>query len=219
MTLLTGGGPRRVLDPIDRISEILFGLIMVLTFTGSLSVAEAGDADTRTMLVGALGCNLAWGIIDAVLYLMGSLAGKGRLVLGLRAARRSPSPDEARRTVAGMLPEPVAAVLQPGELAAIAERLRQQPEPPAPRLDRDDWFGGLAVFLLVFLSTFPVAIPFLIMDQATLALRVSNLIAIVMLFLLGYRFAQVTGRGVWGWGLGLVALGVALAGTAMMLGG
>ena len=68
----------RVLDPVDRVSEVLFGLIMVLTFTGSLSVAEAGRDDVRTMLIGALGCNLAWGIIDAVLYLMGCLAEKGR---------------------------------------------------------------------------------------------------------------------------------------------
>ena len=62
---------KRVLDPIDRISEVLFGLIMVLTFTGSLSVAESGRDDVRTMLIGALGCNLAWGIIDAMLYLDG----------------------------------------------------------------------------------------------------------------------------------------------------
>ena len=53
---------RRVLEPIDRVSEVLFGLIMVLTFTGSLSVAEAGRDDVRTMLIGALGCNLAWRI-------------------------------------------------------------------------------------------------------------------------------------------------------------
>ena len=56
---------QQALDPIDRVSEVLFGLIMVLTFTGSLSVAEAGHSEVRTMLVGALGCNLAWGIIDA----------------------------------------------------------------------------------------------------------------------------------------------------------
>ena len=54
---------RRVLTPNERISEVLFGLIMVLTFTGSLSVAEAGREDIRTMLIGALGCNLAWGLI------------------------------------------------------------------------------------------------------------------------------------------------------------
>src|SRR6188768_2946029 len=91
---------KRVLEPHERISEVLFGLIMVLTFTGSLSVAEAGREDTRTMLIGALGCNLAWGIIDAVLYLMGGLADKARLVLGLRAARRSPSREDAQRTLA-----------------------------------------------------------------------------------------------------------------------
>ena len=61
---------KRVLEPNERISEVLFGLIMVLTFTGSLSVAEADRAEVRTMLIGALGCNLAWGIIDGVLYVM-----------------------------------------------------------------------------------------------------------------------------------------------------
>jgi hypothetical protein len=71
----------RALDPIDRVSEVLFGLIMVLTFTGSLSVAEAGRAEVREMLVGALGCNIAWGIIDGLLYLMGSLADKGSALI------------------------------------------------------------------------------------------------------------------------------------------
>ena len=58
---------KRLLEPIDRVSEVLFGLIMVLTFTGSLSIAEAGHSEIRTMLIGALGCNLAWGVIDGVL--------------------------------------------------------------------------------------------------------------------------------------------------------
>jgi hypothetical protein len=67
---------KRLLEPHERIAEVLFGLIMVLTFTGSLSVAEAGRDDVRTMLIAALGCNIAWGIIDGVLYLMGCLAEK-----------------------------------------------------------------------------------------------------------------------------------------------
>ena len=213
------GASRRALDPIDRVSEVLFGLIMVLTFTGSLSVAEAGRDDTRTMLVGALGCNLAWGIIDAVLYLMGGLASKGRLVLGLRAARRATNREEAQRIVAGLLPEPIAAVAHAGDVAAIEERLRQLPEPPLPLLDRDDWRGALAVFLLVFLSTFPVVIPFMVIHSAALAMRISNLVAIVMLFGTGYAFGQLTGRRPWPWGLSMVVLGAFLAGLTMMLGG
>ena len=209
----------RVLEPIDRVSEVLFGLIMVLTFTGSLSVADAGRDDTRTMLIGALGCNLAWGIIDAVLYLMGGLAGKGRIVLGLRAARQTRDRHEAQQTIAALLPEPIAAVVQPGELASIEERLRQTPEPAIPRLDRDDWRGALGVFLLVFLSTFPVAVPFLVFDGAWTAMRVSNVVAIVMLFVTGFAFGRLTGRGAWQWGVSMIVLGLALAAITIRLGG
>src|SRR5438045_2396201 len=84
---------KRVLEPIERLSEILFGLIMVLTFTGSLSVAEAGREDIRTMLIAALGCNFAWGIIDAVLYLMGNLAEHGRALAMFKAVREANEPE------------------------------------------------------------------------------------------------------------------------------
>ena len=95
---------KRILEPHDRISEVLFGLIMVLTFTGSLSIAESGRDDIRTMLIGALGCNLAWGIIDGVLYLMGCLAEKGRNLMTLQAVRQATDPQKAQRLVAGALP-------------------------------------------------------------------------------------------------------------------
>src|SRR5512136_2439158 len=103
---------KRVLDPIDRVTEVLFGLIMVLTFTGSLSVADAVHDDVRTMLIGALGCNLAWGIIDGVLYLMGCLAEKGRGLLTLRAVRKAGDPRKAQQLIANALPPAVASVLQ-----------------------------------------------------------------------------------------------------------
>jgi hypothetical protein len=139
----SGRSSRGVLEPIDRISEVLFGLIMVLTFTGSLSVAESGRDDIRTMLIGALGCNFAWGIIDAMMFLMGRLT------------------DRAL------------------DLAGSAAR---------PRLSGQDFRGALAVFLLVFLSVFPVVLPFLFESDAMRALRISNVIAIVMLFFTGYAF-------------------------------
>jgi hypothetical protein len=208
-----------VLDPIDRVTEVLFGLIMVLTFTGSLSVAEAGRDDTRTMLIGALGCNFAWGIIDAVLFLMGGLANKGRTVLALIAARRSASSENAQQIIAEILPAPVAGLIQPAEFALFEQRLRQQPEPAIPGLDGDDWRGALGVFLLVFLSTFPVVIPFIVIGNAALALRVSNAIAIVMLLVTGYSYGRLTGRSAWGWGVGMVLVGLTLAGLTMALGG
>ncbi len=211
---------RRVLDPIDRVSEVLFGLIMVLTFTGSLSVAEAGRDDVRAMLIGALGCNLAWGIIDGILYLMGCLAEKGRGLLTFRAVRKATDPKEAQRLIADALPSVVASVLQPAELEAMHQRLKELPEPPErARLRQDDWLGAVGVFLLVFLSTFPVVIPFIFMRSAGPALRVSNVVAIVMLFLTGYAFGRLTERHPWLVGISMVVLGLILVGLTMALGG
>ena len=120
----------RVLDPIDRVSEVLFGLIMVLTFTGSLSVAEAGREDVRTMLIGALGCNVAWGIIDAMLYLMGGLAEKSQGLMTYLAVRKATDPQQAQRLIADALPPVVASILEPAELETMRRRLMQLPEPP-----------------------------------------------------------------------------------------
>jgi VIT1/CCC1 family predicted Fe2+/Mn2+ transporter len=68
---------KRVLDPVDRASEVVFGLLMALTFTGSVSVAGGGE-DVRTMMAAALGCNLAWGLTDAVMYLVATYVERAR---------------------------------------------------------------------------------------------------------------------------------------------
>ena len=117
-----------VLDPIDRISEVLFGLIMVLTSTGTLSVATAGRADVKTMILGALGCNLAWGVIDAGLYLMGCLGERGRGLLKLRTFRQTADPEAGRRTLVDALPAPLVSVLSRDELEAMRQRLIKLPE-------------------------------------------------------------------------------------------
>lgn len=211
---------KRVLEPIDRVSEVLFGLIMVLTFTGSLSVAEAGRDDVRVMLMGALGCNLAWGIIDGVLYLMGCMAEKGRELLTFRAVRKATDSIEAQRLIADSLPPVIASILQPEELERMSLRLRELPEPrDQARLSREDWLGAVGVFLLVFLSTFPVVIPFLFMHNAGPALRASNAVAIGMLFLTGYFFGRISGRHPWLVGISMVVLGLILVGLTMALGG
>jgi len=198
---------KRVLEPHDRISEVLFGLIMVLTFTGSLSVAEAGREDVRTMLIGALGCSVAWGIIDGVLYLMGCLAEKGRKLVMFKALGKANDPKKAQRLISDALPQLIASILQPTEFDFIRERLSQLPEPESPaRLGKSDWLGALAVFLLVFLSTLPVAVPFMLIHNARLAMRVSNAVAVAMLFITGFAYGRCVGRSPKLFGIGMVIL-------------
>jgi hypothetical protein len=211
---------KRVLEPQERISEVLFGLIMVLTFTGSLSVAEAGREDIRTMLVGALGCNIAWGIIDGVLYLMTCLAEKGRSLTTYTAVRSTADPQKAQRLIAEALPPLVASVLKPAELEKVRLRLLQLPEPPPrARLAKTDWRGALGVFLLVFLSTLPVAVPFVVMHDAMMAMRISNIVAVLMLFLAGFAYGRYIGRSSWAFGVSMILLGGALVALTMALGG
>lgn len=210
----------RVLDPLERFSEIVFGLIMVLSFTCAISVAEVGREDVRAMLIGALGCNLAWGIIDAAFYLIACLTEHGRQAKLLRTVQQSADPAQARQAIADALPERVAEVLQPADFDRIHTHLNQLPPPPArPGLTGEDWRGAAAVFLLVFLSTLPVVVPFMFMHEAHFALRISNGIAIAMLFGAGHMLAGYAGMHRIRTGLSMVAIGAGLVALTIALGG
>ena len=210
----------RVLDPMERISEALFGLIMALTFICSLGVATAGNIRIQTMLIGALGCNLAWGIVDGGLYLLARINSRGGNILTLRAIRQAPDPETARRVIADALPPELVSVLPLEQLELMRENLQRLPEPPRhPKLTKRDWTGALGLCLLSFLSTFPVVTPFIFLSDAKLALRASYAIAIVMLFCCGYAFGWHSGLRPWAAGLSMVAVGSALVGVAVALGG
>jgi hypothetical protein len=211
---------RHVIEPAERIAEVLFGLIMVLTFTGSLSIVEAGSEDVRAMLVGALGCNLAWGVIDGLFYLMGCLAEKGRNLATYKAVLAATTPEEARRLIVDALPPVVASLLQPAELDALRDRALKLPPPPhRAQLDSTDWWGAFGVFLLVFLATFPVAIPFMVFHTLGFAMRSSNAVAVAMLFLAGFAYGRVIHRSPLALGIAMVFIGLVIVTFTIALGG
>jgi len=200
------------------VSEVLFGLIMVLVYTGSINVAEAGKEDVGVMLRGAIGCNLAWAIVDAAMYLMGVFAERARGLTMLRAIRQVRDPEAARVLIADVIPTGLAALLGASEFEALRRRLAGTAESPAG-LGYNDYMAAAGVFLLVFLSTCPVVVPFLVMTNARSALRVSQAVALVMLFLAGRSLGVHTGRPGWRTGLAMVAVGVVLSTITFVLGG
>jgi|1186.fasta_scaffold781344_1 VIT1/CCC1 family predicted Fe2+/Mn2+ transporter len=212
-------GPGAVLSPVDRISEIQFGLIMALTFTGTLSVATAERSEVREMLIGALGCNIAWGLVDAVMFLLAALAERGRNIAVLNEVRKAADPARARALILDAMPPLLASTLQPTEVDTIRERLLRLPEPGRLSLAGADFRMAVAVFFLVFLATLPVALPFAFIDEAHRALRVSNGIALAMLFLGGYYLGGHAGRRPWVSGLLMLAIGVLLVWATIALGG
>jgi VIT1/CCC1 family predicted Fe2+/Mn2+ transporter len=211
---------KRPLDPIDRFSEVIFGLIMVLSFTGAMSVAQGGDQDVRQMLIAALGCNVAWGLVDGVMYVLTSIAERSRRALvfqGIRAA----DPAAARAIVLATIPEGIAAITDEAEADRVVARIRALPEPPRRRfvLAVPDLMGALWSALLVVAATFPPTIPFLLVEEPARALRMSNALAVASLFLAGYWLGRATGLRAWLLGLAMVVLGCALVGLTIALGG
>jgi VIT1/CCC1 family predicted Fe2+/Mn2+ transporter len=208
-----------VLDPVERLSEILFGLIMALTFTGTIHTAGGDREEIRALLVGAIGCNIAWGIVDAVMYLMNGLVTRNRALRSLREVRRAATKDEAAAILSETLPEGVTKLMSPHDFESLRGWLARLPEqrPSAPTLR--DLRGAAGVFLLVTVSTFPVVVPFLVVHDPVSALRLSHAVALTMLFLIGWALGRHAGMRPWLTGVSMLGIGVVLALLAIALGG
>jgi hypothetical protein len=210
---------QRLLDPQERTSEILFGLIMALGFTGSLSAATAGHEEVHTMLVGALGCNLAWGLVDAVMYLLSTRSQRGAGRLAIDRIRQTADPAAGRAVIAEAMPPFLAERMRPGDLEHLRTEILTLTEPPRAGLRTADFGSAAGVFLLVFLSTFPLVVPFLVMHEAHRALRASHAVAIGLLYFNGHVLGRYSGSRPVLMGLSMVALGLCLAGLTILLGG
>jgi hypothetical protein len=222
-TVRIGSGPffKNVLKPMERISEILFGLIMVLTFTGSLEVATAGQVGVRSMfLLGALGCNLAWAVIDGCMYMIARLHERGRRLMVLRTVRDASNLGLAQELIAEALPLLIASLFQREQLELLRGKLQQLPEPPTYVLpQRSDWIGAVAVCVLIFVSMVPVLIPFIFIANVTFALRTSNAVAVTMMFFLGYAFGHYAGFRPSRVGFSMVLVSLTLVALSIALSG
>ena len=214
----------KYLDPASRLGEILFGLIMVLTatLTAGLTVAE-GKAGVRQLLLSALGCNLAWGIIDAIMYIMNSITERSGRSRFLREIQSAPDSQTALNLIRDEV-EPEFQSLTTLEdretfYHSILKHVTRAEISRTVMLTKEDLYGALACFWLVFISCLPAAVPFLIFSKPTFALRVSNFLLIGMLFLVGQKWAQYAHTNRLVAGLAMVTIGLALVGVAILLGG
>jgi VIT1/CCC1 family predicted Fe2+/Mn2+ transporter len=217
---------QRHLDPGDRLAEILCGLIMVLTFTLTAGLeVGSGEGAVRVLLVAAIGCNVAWGIIDGVVYVLycvSQRSQKARLAMGVQAAPDDRAALDLLRDYYGPELLKVAATQDRAaqdELFLALRRYLKVATIPAMRVQRDDLLGAVAIFWLELVCCLPGALPFLFIQDAVWALHVSNAILIGLLFVAGYTWARYTGTRRLRAGFFMAGLGVALVGVATLLGG
>jgi VIT1/CCC1 family predicted Fe2+/Mn2+ transporter len=209
----------RLLDPADRIAETLFGLIMAVTIVGSLSIATAGQAKMRTVTLAALGCNIAWGPVDAFMCLIRMKTERTR---GRALARRIRGEDRAtaHRLIVGALPESVAMLLGPDEIEAMRHRLDALHPSYRAVLQPRDYLASFGIFLLVVRATLPVVVPFFLTSDPALALHLSQAITLAMLFVVGCALGRHAGyeKSV-RTGLAMAVSGAVLIVTVKALGG
>jgi hypothetical protein len=212
----------RNLEPGERLGEVLFGLIMTLTFVLGARIFWEGEAfSARDLLIATVGCNVAWGIIDGVLLVTGRVFERSRMArLGHHI--RHVGDDEALRMVARELDELLAPLSSESKRLVlyrdVVEHVRSAtPGSPLPRAA--DWLAALAVFWLVVFVNLPALLPFILIEDPFLALRASNAVLTGLVFMVGYKWGSATGMSPWGTGLALASLCLLLVLIAIPLGG
>jgi hypothetical protein len=211
----------RHLDPSESLGELIFGLIMVLTFTLGARLLDPEAAADGSLIVGAIGCNVAWGIIDAVLFVLGRFYDRHRIANIVRALRKIDDLS-ALAIIDTELASDLARKVDDSErerfYLAVAAAARHHPLARV-RVLPEDVKGAVVVFFLVLGTALPAGLPFLLIEDGELALRSSNALLVVLLFFVGYRWGQHVGARPWLAGWLVMGLGASLALLAIPLGG
>jgi VIT1/CCC1 family predicted Fe2+/Mn2+ transporter len=213
-----------LIDPSDALAEALFGLIMALSFTiGARLVMGDEGLNAQELVLATLGCNVAWGIIDAVLFLLGVRLQRSNRAGFFEKIKNAHDEASALAAIAAELSignEPLR--LKSGdhdELHRLILALAKRGSPLNAALSKDDLLGAFIVFVIVAATAVPATIPFLIIADDFLALRVSNLLLIALLYATGHGWARFSAAPPFWVGTALTFLGLALVAVALMLGG
>ena len=212
------------LKPSESLTQLVSGLIVVLTFTLAASVATGGGQEgARVALLGAIGANAANAIINAVIYIMNTAFERNRQLRIARIIASNPDEDAALAAIRNEFDPYIASVTQQEDREQLYRSVRNSlvhgRMPKRTEFLRDDIMGAVAVFCLTLAATFPAILPLLIIDHPWLALRVSNFLVIGSLFFAGYHWAKYVDASPWLAGLWLTILGLVLVAISIALGG
>lgn len=212
---------QRHLDPSTRLGEVLFGLIMALGITGAVRFGLA-EANHRELFIAVLGCNIAWGVVDGVMFVMLALFERGRKARIINRVLKSATDEAAVKQIHEELGDRLEPLTSPEEREQVYRwvlKLARRSDLEPPRIHREDILGGIAVGLLILVATMPVVAPFLLISHATTAVRTSNLVALVMMFGIGCWWGRAVGANPLRIGAGVTAIGVILVLITIALGG
>lgn len=214
----------RYLDPDDTLGEILFGLIMALTLTLSSGLLARGqEFESRDIVLAVAGCNIAWGVIDGVLLALGNAFHRSRRARFIRTLRGVRNEDEALAAVREEFALDEDALIVPDTDSARFYQailgVARHARPRRRAIICGDAGAAVTVFILVSATSLPAILPFLLIGNPSIALRISNAVLVLLLFVTGYWWGRFTDVSPWGVALTITVLGLVMVGVAIALGG
>lgn len=219
----------RFLDPLDAAVELIYGVLIVMTFTmavGALDLATLPEYSAKTefqrLLLAAFGCAVAWGFIDAVVYLLICAAEHSRDAATLQEVRAATSAQDRMEIVAEALGDSLGALADEEDhdqiYSVLAANLAEA-DPVEHWIESDDIRGAIAIFVIACLATIPVVIPLLFGRDPFWSMRIANGLSIAVLFATGYWWARQTNLKAVRTGLLVASLGVFVTLVAIPMGG
>lgn len=221
----------RLLDPVDRLVEGIYSVLIVLTFTlAARAVKTQGgqvvleDWDTVLHLfAAAAGCALAWGLIDGAMYVLTCAFERGKDRRLYRLISTTATEEAGVTLLADELDDELGALASEAErgqiYSTLYQRLRLAP-PPRAGFKQEDFAGGFGTFLVAVGAAIPVLLPLLLVPGSVeTRVRASNFVAFALLFVMGYGWGRYAGGKPVLYGLLLLLLGAGMVLIAIPLGG
>jgi len=212
------------LDAADSLAEVTCGLVMTLTILLTAGY-YVGDSSTpaETLLLTAFGCCLAWGIIDGLLYVGSNLYDRGRRSRLVATVQASSSPEAAKAMLRAAIADGVDDLLSGEVLDAATEEvyakaLRAEPQHRVTT-EPSDFRAARAAIGLNVGALLPAAVPFLLIDDWRVALRVSNVVVVATMFGVGMAWGRLSSFGALRSGVLVLVFGVSMVAIAVALGG
>ncbi len=211
------------ITPVGRLQEIIYALIMVITVSSTVSRAVPDTEEgIQTLIFAVLGCNIAWGIVDGVMFVLTNLFNRNKSLKMVKDATSAMTGDEALSIIDGEFSPPFEWMLGCDERKKLNEEILDHVirlHPPVAKITRDDITGGMFCFVVTFLTTLPAIMPFYFIGEMEPAIRISNGIVMTMLFFTGVEYAKYTDKNPLKTALGLTLLGAVVVVVTILLGG
>jgi VIT1/CCC1 family predicted Fe2+/Mn2+ transporter len=169
-------------------AEPMFGVIMVVCFTSIFrSFPDVSDSIVDRVLQAALACCFAWGLVDGIFYVWEGRFERRRknsIIKMLRGDNKA----EGAALIDSTMTDSYFDYLDESDKKVAIEKISQnlsKTDPTRINWKEDLIVVGISIFLVLGTAIL-VIIPFYIIPELMEALLLSNIMCIIVLFILGF---------------------------------